>query len=221
MRTISATLFILVFSTFVSALDIIPKGGLTISKYYNESEEISGTAKTADGLNFYVGLDKNINKNFTVGLDVMLLGMSGINYIDEPYDDEFYIYTKHYISSFNSGLAPIVKGFLNISEISRIYVHGGAMIAVSYNNKYTITETKTHKYRKGLDEKDEWKQQLTGDIQNLHGSLVGGVGLSYAGVIFESRIIYGLTDLELFEGIESYNRIFSASIGYTFSNTKF
>ncbi len=220
MKFIVCFVFLFIFSVSSFAIQIAPKGGLNVSNFNNSANDDFAIPKvkekSTDGLNLFVGIDKEINKNFNVGVDVMLISSYGMVFTEFFEDSEYETSIKHRITSFNSGLNPVAKYFLNIGEISRIYVHAGASFAISYNNKYKETTWLTHQYSKNRDKKIIKDKTLSGDINNFHTSIVGGLGYWYGNVIVEFRYNYGLTDLNLFKDVKSYYRVFSASIGYTF-----
>ena len=110
----------------------------------------------------------------------------------------------------------IAKLNFNVSDISKIYLSIGVSFAMSYHNKYKETETIYNKIYRTDNIVTVTEKELPGDINNFNYGLVGGVGLRYSDVIIEIKGLYGLSDLNLFDDIETYNRVFSMSFGYVF-----
>ena len=196
---------------------IIPKGGLNVTSLSSSDVALEGTEHTSEGLNIYVGFEKIVNSNLALGVDVMVFSIQGINYKEIIETSLSTKTTSSRITSFNSGLAPIAKTFINFSEITRIYAFGGGTLSLSYHNKYIETITLHNKIYREDDEVETNDKMLNGEISNYNYGLIAGIGFGYAEVIAEVKFLYGLSDLELFENITSYHRVFSFSAGYSFN----
>ena len=216
-KTVVLVLITLFSKQIFADYSIIPKGGVNLSTLSSSNLVLSGSNYYIDGINLYVNLEKIANQNFAYGVDVMLFSVQEINYQEIIESTLATKTTSSKITSFNSGITPMVKYFFNISTRSRIYAMTGMPLSFSYHNTYKETITTHNKIYHVPDFIVESDGSIPDDIANFHYGIMGGIGFSFSKIILEAKYLYGLSDLHLFEDVASYHRIIAISAGYSFN----